>query len=302
MEPGCETSSAAAYAIVGVPRNAAIACCVSNWYLYAPPIAARMSPRGPRSTVSILPVLVRRLIRRTGKTADRSTTEESCNAEFATYGACLDPDDRGDTHDAAKLGSPEAEDRRARCADGEIERRRRKATSPPTVSTTTTRSMERGAVAAPARRPRLDRHVRSLLPRLAKERQVIAVDLHGHGRTALGDRSDRPHCHRRRPGGVLRKLGYDRSMCLAIRSAGARGSGWLSSTPKRVRRLAFVSAPYAQDGFYPEMLPQQAAVSAAMADAMKQTPMYQSYVAVAPTPEDFPTSARPHGRAHAQAV
>src|SRR5687768_12440351 len=27
-----------------------------------------------------------------------------------------------------------------------------------------------------------------LLPTLAKERQVIAVDLHGHGRTALGDR------------------------------------------------------------------------------------------------------------------
>src|SRR5205085_10300032 len=26
------------------------------------------------------------------------------------------------------------------------------------------------------------------LPALAKERQVIAVDLHGHGRTALGDR------------------------------------------------------------------------------------------------------------------
>src|SRR3990170_1781898 len=28
-----------------------------------------------------------------------------------------------------------------------------------------------------------------LLPMLAKERQVIAVDLHGHGRTALGDRA-----------------------------------------------------------------------------------------------------------------
>ena len=36
------------------------------------------------------------------------------------------------------------------------------------------------------------------------------------------------------------------------------------------------------------MLPQQAAVSAAMADQMKQTPMYQSYVAVAPRPQDFP--------------
>jgi pimeloyl-ACP methyl ester carboxylesterase len=36
------------------------------------------------------------------------------------------------------------------------------------------------------------------------------------------------------------------------------------------------------------MLPQQAAVSAKMADAMKDTPMYISYKAVAPKPEDFP--------------
>ena len=36
------------------------------------------------------------------------------------------------------------------------------------------------------------------------------------------------------------------------------------------------------------MLPQQAAVGAALADAMKETPMYQSYAAVAPHPEDFP--------------
>jgi pimeloyl-ACP methyl ester carboxylesterase len=55
-----------------------------------------------------------------------------------------------------------------------------------------------------------------------------------------------------------------------------------------VRRLALVSAGFAQDGFYPEMLPQQAAVGAAMAEMMKDTPMYQSYIAVAPKPEEFP--------------
>ena len=43
--------------------------------------------------------------------------------------------------------------------------------------------------------------------------------------------------------------------------------------PQHVRRLVLVSAGYAQDGFHPEMLPQQAAVSAAMAEAMKETPM-----------------------------
>ena len=58
--------------------------------------------------------------------------------------------------------------------------------------------------------------------------------------------------------------------------------------PAMVRRLVLASCPFSQDGFYPEMLPQQAAVSAAMAEQMKETPMYKSYVAIAPHPEDFP--------------
>src|SRR5256885_12652162 len=57
--------------------------------------------------------------------------------------------------------------------------------------------------------------------------------------------------------------------------------------PERVRRLVIVSACPSQDAFYPEMLPQQAAVGAAAFDMMKQTPMYQSYVTLAPHPEDF---------------
>jgi pimeloyl-ACP methyl ester carboxylesterase len=36
------------------------------------------------------------------------------------------------------------------------------------------------------------------------------------------------------------------------------------------------------------MLPQQAAVSAAMAPMMKDTPMYKSYMAIAPEPSEFP--------------
>ena len=58
--------------------------------------------------------------------------------------------------------------------------------------------------------------------------------------------------------------------------------------PEMVRRLVLVSTPFSQDGFYPEMLPQQAAVGAAMAEQMKETPMYKSYVAIAPHPEEFP--------------
>jgi pimeloyl-ACP methyl ester carboxylesterase len=36
------------------------------------------------------------------------------------------------------------------------------------------------------------------------------------------------------------------------------------------------------------MLPQQAAVGAAMFEQMKETPMYKGYAAIAPRPQDFP--------------
>ena len=58
--------------------------------------------------------------------------------------------------------------------------------------------------------------------------------------------------------------------------------------PEAVRRLVLASGAFAQDGFYPEMLPMQAQVGAGMAEMMKDTPMYKSYVAVAPNPADFP--------------
>jgi pimeloyl-ACP methyl ester carboxylesterase len=129
---------------------------------------------------------------------------------------------------------------------------------------------------------------RPILPQLAKARQVIVVDLHGHGRTALGDRPISLIAIGDDLAAVLGKLGYDSVDVLGY-SFGAGAAFRLAvQHPNLVRRLAVVSAPYAQDGFYPEMLPQQAAVGAAMADAMKQTPMYQSYVAVAPRPQDFP--------------
>src|SRR5262249_50927016 len=49
-----------------------------------------------------------------------------------------------------------------------------------------------------------------------------------------------------------------------------------------------VSAGFSTDGFYPEMLPMQRAMSGKMADAMKGTPLYKMYVAVAPDPNEFP--------------
>ena len=127
-----------------------------------------------------------------------------------------------------------------------------------------------------------------LLPQLAKERQVIAVDLHGHGRTALGDRPIDLLDIGNDLAIVLERLGYQKIDVLGYSFGGGAGLRLAIQHPTLVRRLVVASAPYAQSGFHPEMLPQQAQVGAAMAEQMKETPMYTSYVAVAPKPQDFP--------------
>ena len=128
----------------------------------------------------------------------------------------------------------------------------------------------------------------SLLPALAKTRQVIAVDLQGHGRTALGERPIDLVDIGNDLAVVLEKLGYKQVDVAGYSFGGGAGLRLAIQHPTLVRRLAVISAPFAQSGFFPEMLPQQAAVGSAMAEQMKETPMYKSYVAVAPNPKDFP--------------
>jgi pimeloyl-ACP methyl ester carboxylesterase len=126
------------------------------------------------------------------------------------------------------------------------------------------------------------------LAKLAQNRQVIGVDLHGHGRTSLGDRDISLIDMGNDMAGVLKKLGYDRVDVLGYSMGGGVAFQFAAQHPHMVRRLALVSACYSQDGFYPEMLPQQAALGAGMLEFMKDTPMYKSYMAIAPHPEEFP--------------
>jgi len=126
------------------------------------------------------------------------------------------------------------------------------------------------------------------LAALARSRQVIGVDLHGHGRTTLGDRPITVTDMGDDMARILKQLGYDKVDVMGYSLGGSVAFRLAVQHPERVRRLVVASAGYAQDGFYPEMLPMQAQVGAAMAESMKETPMYKSYAAVAPRPQDFP--------------
>jgi pimeloyl-ACP methyl ester carboxylesterase len=127
-----------------------------------------------------------------------------------------------------------------------------------------------------------------ILPMLAEHRQVIGVDLQGHGRTTLGSRPISLIAMGDDLAAILGELGHAQIDVLGYSLGAGVGLRLAVQHPDLVRRLALVSAGFAQDGFHPEMLPMQAQVGAGMAEAMKDTPMYRSYVAVAPHPEDFP--------------
>src|SRR5882672_10166712 len=128
----------------------------------------------------------------------------------------------------------------------------------------------------------------SVLPILAQNRQVIEVDLHGHGRTALGNRAISLIDMGDDMATILTKLSYKEVDGMGYSVGGGVALRLAVQHPASVRRLVLVSTPFAQAGFYPEILPMQAQVGTAMAESMKETPIYKSYIAVAPKPEDFP--------------
>lgn len=127
-----------------------------------------------------------------------------------------------------------------------------------------------------------------ILPALAEKRQVIGVDLHGHGRTELGDRPISFEAMADDLAVILTTLGHKQVDVMGYSFGAGTGFRLALQHPQMVRRLVLASGAYARDGFYADILAQQEHVNAGMAEMMKSTPMYTSYVAVAPKPEDFP--------------
>jgi pimeloyl-ACP methyl ester carboxylesterase len=127
-----------------------------------------------------------------------------------------------------------------------------------------------------------------VLPQLAERHQVIAVDLQGHGRTAD---IDRPIDARLMAGDIaalIDHLGLESPDVVGYSLGGGVAFQTAFQHPAKIRRLVAVSANIRRDAIPAEMLGQQGQVSAAAAEFMKDTPMYQNYQRVAPRPEDFP--------------
>jgi pimeloyl-ACP methyl ester carboxylesterase len=86
---------------------------------------------------------------------------------------------------------------------------------------------------------------------------------------------------------LIEHLGLERPDVMGYSLGGGAAFQTAVRHPELVRRLVIVSANVKRSAIYPEMLGQQGQVGSAAVDALKDTPMYQGYVAVAPRPEDF---------------
>ncbi len=127
-----------------------------------------------------------------------------------------------------------------------------------------------------------------VLPLLAEGRQVIAVDLQAHGRTAD---IDRPLSYEQMAddiGALIKHLGFEKADVMGYSLGGGVALRTALQHPEVVKKLVIVSTPFKRDGWYPEVLAGMGQMGPEAAEPMKQTPMYQLYASVAPKPEDWP--------------
>jgi pimeloyl-ACP methyl ester carboxylesterase len=125
--------------------------------------------------------------------------------------------------------------------------------------------------------------------RLAEQRQVVCVELQGHGHTRDIDRPFRYESFGDDIAALAGHLGFEHVDLLGYSLGGGASLRAAIQHPELVRKLALVSTPCARDGWFSDVRAQMNQVGRAGFDMMKQTPMFQAWAAVAPDVDAFPT-------------
>lgn len=126
-----------------------------------------------------------------------------------------------------------------------------------------------------------------MIPSLAKTRQVIAVDLQTHGRTADIDRAITYEAMADDIAALVKYLQIPQVDLLGYSVGGGVALQTTIRHPTIVRKLVVVSATYKRNGWYPEILAAMAAMGPAMAEQMKASQLYKTFVSVAPRPNNW---------------
>jgi pimeloyl-ACP methyl ester carboxylesterase len=127
-----------------------------------------------------------------------------------------------------------------------------------------------------------------ILPQLSKTRQVLAVDLQGHGRTADIDRPLSFEFMADDIAGLMKYLGMAKADVMGYSMGGGVALRLAVRHPEVVNKLVLVSIACKRSGWYPEITAGMSQMGPAAAEQMKPTPMYQMYARIAPNPADWP--------------
>lgn len=128
-----------------------------------------------------------------------------------------------------------------------------------------------------------------LLPQLSEQRQIIAVELQGHGHTSD---IDRPLSFAQMADDVaalVKHLTIDTTDILGYSLGGGVALQAAIRHPESLRKLVVVSAPCKSEGWYPEQHAGMSAMTPELAKTWIGSPMHHAYASVAPRPEDWPT-------------
>ncbi|HSP10186.1 MAG TPA: alpha/beta fold hydrolase [Candidatus Dormibacteraeota bacterium] len=119
-------------------------------------------------------------------------------------------------------------------------------------------------------------NIESLLPGLSARRQVIAVELQGHGRTSDSDRPLSFEAMADDVAGVLAEMGIERADWMGYSLGGGTALRAVIRHPQTVRRLVLVATPFARNGWHPEVLVGMGQMVPA-AEGMKRSPLAKLY-------------------------
>ncbi len=128
-----------------------------------------------------------------------------------------------------------------------------------------------------------------LVRSLAANRQVISVDLQGHGRTADIDRPLSYELMADDIAALMQHIGLERVDIFGYSLGGGVALQTTIRHPGLVRKLVVVSAPGKRIGWYPEDLAGMDTITAEAGKTWEGSPMHQAYARIAPHPEQWPT-------------
>jgi pimeloyl-ACP methyl ester carboxylesterase len=126
----------------------------------------------------------------------------------------------------------------------------------------------------------------ALLPSLAQTRQVIALEMQAHGRTADIDRPLTLEQMADDTAAALRYLGIDRADIFGYSMGAAIALQFAIRHPEMLRKLVLASVSYTLSGMHPGLMEGLGEMKPEM---MFGSPWHEEYMRIAPNPEGFAT-------------